>query len=122
MHIQQGSNIVRCVVDILPDSVIRINGMDAYNVTFFDNLTNRTTAYFYPPVGFNYTGYANLTVINPDGGYGVGRDVIFFSIDCPQPGLIGRGTSCRSCPAGAICPGGNRIWPQEMVRYMHKTI
>jgi len=27
-------------------------------------------------------------------------------------GQWGEGLDCKSCPDGAICPGGNRIWPQ----------
>jgi len=96
--------------DILANSTVLINGLEAYNATFAD-LSAPTSVVFYPPHGFNYTGYANVTVYNPDGGYGMGEDIIFFSIDCPQPGLIGRGTDCRACPYGGYCPGGNRIWP-----------
>ncbi len=25
---------------------------------------------------------------------------------------VGQGNQCRSCPSGAVCPGGQRIWPQ----------
>ena len=28
--------------------------------------------------------------------------------NCP----VGEGASCSPCPTGAICPGGNRVWPQ----------
>eukprot|EP00698_Gefionella_okellyi_P010305 TRINITY_DN2665_c0_g3_i2.p1 TRINITY_DN2665_c0_g3~~TRINITY_DN2665_c0_g3_i2.p1 ORF type:complete len:3735 (+),score=895.51 TRINITY_DN2665_c0_g3_i2:675-11207(+) len=57
-----------------------------------------------------FSGYTNLTVLNPDGGYTVFTDA-FFTEDCPYPGQWGRGVDCKNCTVGAICPGGYRLWP-----------
>ncbi|KNC53811.1 uncharacterized protein AMSG_12270 [Thecamonas trahens ATCC 50062] len=54
--------------------------------------------------------YVALEMVHPTGGKGV-TDV-FYTDDCPEPGWFGVGASCRPCPAGGICPGGNRVWPQ----------
>eukprot|EP00698_Gefionella_okellyi_P014030 TRINITY_DN3876_c1_g2_i1.p1 TRINITY_DN3876_c1_g2~~TRINITY_DN3876_c1_g2_i1.p1 ORF type:complete len:1915 (+),score=364.46 TRINITY_DN3876_c1_g2_i1:42-5747(+) len=59
----------------------------------------------------NYTGYCDVTIINPDGGWAVLVDGAFYTRDCPYVGFIGYGEECRRCPLGADCPGGNRIWP-----------
>ena len=91
-------------------SVVRLNDLNVRNLTI-TTVGAYSTALFNTPFGFNYTGYGNITVFNPDGGYGLAQDIVFFSEDCPQPGLIGRGVDCRQCPEGAYCPGGNRIWP-----------
>ncbi|KAH3742736.1 calcium-binding protein [Pelomyxa schiedti] len=56
-------------------------------------------------------GYQNITVTNPDGGFGVLSPGILYTEDCPEPGFYGKGTDCHPCPRGAICPGGNRLWP-----------
>lgn len=38
-------------------------------------------------------------------------DAVFFTDDCPEVGTFGRGSECVECPKGAVCPGGNRMWP-----------
>jgi hypothetical protein len=99
-------------VDMLVGARILVNGLEATNVSFWNTSADAPVrVLFFPPFNFSYEGYASLTVMNPDGGVGVERDIMYFSEDCPQVGLVGRGTSCRQCPSGAFCPGGNRIWP-----------
>eukprot|EP00698_Gefionella_okellyi_P013240 TRINITY_DN3615_c0_g1_i5.p1 TRINITY_DN3615_c0_g1~~TRINITY_DN3615_c0_g1_i5.p1 ORF type:complete len:5028 (-),score=1048.37 TRINITY_DN3615_c0_g1_i5:200-15283(-) len=56
-------------------------------------------------------GYHNVTLANPDGGFLEAVDAAFYSDDCPFEGFIGQGANCTTCPGGAHCPGGNRIWP-----------
>ena len=38
---------------------------------------------------------------------------VFYTEVCPVAGQLGKGVTCRSCPTGAECPGGERIWPLE---------
>ena len=47
---------------------------------------------------------------NPDGG--LATATIHYTRDCPTEGVFGTGDQCNACPAGATCPGGNRVWPQ----------
>ncbi len=66
---------------------------------------------FTTPPG-NMTGYAQLRVVDEDGGgYLIADDVLFITDDCPEPGQFGRGTACKACPEHATCPGGFRLWP-----------
>jgi hypothetical protein len=44
------------------------------------------TMSFFPPVNYSIIGYANLTVRNPDGGWSVVREQMFFTDDCPFVG------------------------------------
>lgn len=37
--------------------------------------------------------------------------LVFYTDDCPEEGMYGRGTSCVPCPTGATCPGGFRLRP-----------
>ena len=89
------------------------------------NFVNNATLSITIPAS-NSSGYQNLTLVNPDGGYAVFVDVFFITDDCPEPGkedsiivnfillgMYGVGLACRPCPAGATCPGGNRLWPLE---------
>ena len=100
-------------MDILINAHILINDLPASNLSYMHTQGNVShVVSLAPPDGFAYTGYANVTVINPDGGYGVGVDVLFFSEDCIEVGTIGHGTNCTECPEGAVCPGGNRLWPE----------
>jgi outer membrane protein assembly factor BamB len=67
------------------------------------------------------TGYATVTVTRLDGANGTARrgpsatsrDAIHYSDGCLREGFFGTSADdCQSCPAGATCPGGNRVWPQ----------
>jgi hypothetical protein len=35
----------------------------------------------------NTTGYRNVTILSPDGGYAHFQDALFFTDDCPYEGL-----------------------------------
>ncbi|KNC46761.1 uncharacterized protein AMSG_11755 [Thecamonas trahens ATCC 50062] len=56
-------------------------------------------------------GYRTINVTNLRSEASVLERTMFFTDDCPQPGQFGRGTACRTCPTGAYCPGGFRMWP-----------
>ena len=91
---------------------VLVNGLSVSNTTYTpsDDITV-TSVTFYPPTNFNYTGYANITVLNTDGGYATAVNALYITEDCPVAGYIGRGENCTQCPTGALCPGGNRVWP-----------
>eukprot|EP00698_Gefionella_okellyi_P002166 TRINITY_DN119_c0_g1_i2.p1 TRINITY_DN119_c0_g1~~TRINITY_DN119_c0_g1_i2.p1 ORF type:complete len:1348 (-),score=270.44 TRINITY_DN119_c0_g1_i2:1737-5780(-) len=65
---------------------------------------------FISPFSQNHTGYVDVVIRNYDGGYAVMVDAAFYTRDCPFVGYVGYGETCRPCPMGAECPGGNRIW------------
>ena len=56
-------------------------------------------------------GYANVVVKTMRGTAASIDRMLFYTIDCPEPGWIGKGQSCKPCPTGGFCPGGNRLWP-----------
>ncbi|KNC55752.1 uncharacterized protein AMSG_11149 [Thecamonas trahens ATCC 50062] len=56
-------------------------------------------------------GYQTLNVTNIRSASSILARTMYFTDDCPQPGSFGRGIACRSCPEGAYCPGGFRMWP-----------
>jgi hypothetical protein len=57
-------------------------------------------------------GYKIVTLQNLNSStYSERTGLIFYTDDCPEPGMFGRGTDCRECPVGGICPGGYRIRP-----------
>ena len=43
-----------------------------------------------------------------------GADELYFTDKCPD-GQFGTNAKqdCRPCPAGGVCPGGYRLWPQN---------
>eukprot|EP00163_Fabomonas_tropica_P031475 TRINITY_DN74_c0_g3_i1.p1 TRINITY_DN74_c0_g3~~TRINITY_DN74_c0_g3_i1.p1 ORF type:complete len:2992 (+),score=748.45 TRINITY_DN74_c0_g3_i1:263-9238(+) len=59
-------------------------------------------------------GYQRLTLLN-EGGTRVDKDHwLYFSGGCIHEQSYGTSPSeCKSCEAGAECPGGNRLWPQD---------
>lgn len=57
-------------------------------------------------------GYYTVTVINADGSRSSIEHLLFYTDDCPTPGMYGTGSKCSPCPTGADCPGGNRIRPK----------
>lgn len=62
--------------------------------------------------GNNSSRYMDVRVIDvASGDANVGRRLLYVSDDCPTPGQYGFGTDCKDCPAGGICPGGDRIIP-----------
>lgn len=83
-----------------------IGTVPARNVWFVNNYTINIET---PPL--NTSGYHNITLMNPDGGYATFSDVLFVTDICPEVGWYGVGLECRRCPIGAYCPGGNRLWP-----------
>jgi hypothetical protein len=63
-----------------------------------------------PPV--DKYGYYLLRVANPDGSMSSIANILYYTNDCPKVGTFGKGADCKPCPTGAVCPGGNRIWPK----------
>jgi hypothetical protein len=62
----------------------------------------------------NEGGYHTLAVRNPaTGGTIASGEYLFATDDCPEPGQFGTGKTCKDCPKGGVCPGGNRIWPRD---------
>jgi len=55
-------------------------------------------------------GYVSLQFINPSGG-SYSYSGFYITPDCPTPGYYGIGADCHPCPVGAVCPGGDRLWP-----------
>eukprot|EP00698_Gefionella_okellyi_P016594 TRINITY_DN4759_c0_g1_i2.p1 TRINITY_DN4759_c0_g1~~TRINITY_DN4759_c0_g1_i2.p1 ORF type:complete len:1246 (+),score=296.69 TRINITY_DN4759_c0_g1_i2:735-4472(+) len=55
--------------------------------------------------------YQNVSLFNPDGGWQLMVDALYYTDDCPFEGYYGRGLDCRPCPEGGYCPGGYRMWP-----------
>ena len=56
-------------------------------------------------------GYANISLYMASGTAANVTRLLFLTEDCPTFGMAGRGESCRPCPPGGYCPGGDRIWP-----------
>jgi hypothetical protein len=54
-----------------------------------------------------------VTIQNPDGTTATLPDGLFLTADCTEKGKFGAGGVCKECPKGALCPGGNRVWPKE---------
>ena len=63
-----------------------------------------------PPVSTD--GYVTLNLINPLGGIDTFNG-FYMTNNCPTVGFYGLAGSCKSCPAIATCPGGDRLWPIE---------
>jgi len=62
-----------------------------------------------PPIETN--GYVTLVIINPTGG-SASFSGMYVTSNCPVVGQYGVNGECESCPTGAICPGGPRVWPE----------
>lgn len=60
----------------------------------------------------NKTGYANLRAKNSDGGWTV-QETFYYAQNCAVEGQVSTLEGCQSCPTGAECPGGDRMWPLE---------
>ena len=77
--------LTSCVADVLEGAQVFIKGLPITNATY-DNSTGNYTIEFYPPSQFNFTGYMNLSIVNPDGGWTEAVDVMYFTEDCPFVG------------------------------------
>eukprot|EP00163_Fabomonas_tropica_P022290 TRINITY_DN3888_c0_g1_i1.p1 TRINITY_DN3888_c0_g1~~TRINITY_DN3888_c0_g1_i1.p1 ORF type:complete len:4143 (-),score=879.03 TRINITY_DN3888_c0_g1_i1:311-12364(-) len=58
------------------------------------------------------TGYADLEIVNIRGSYTKVSDLLYYTDTCLPPSEYGRPGDCKACPTGAVCPGGNRVWPK----------
>lgn len=68
------------------------------------------TASFVSPV-MAVEGYKTLVLRGSDGGESVWEDPdLFFTADCPQEGMYGRGTECKRCPQGVCVIAGTTRW------------
>lgn len=94
--------------DMFNDTVVLVGGIRAMNVTM--NSTRLIT--FLTPAQ-QTTGYFDMTIINPDGGFFTLANEMYYTDDCPFPGQFGKGLECKPCPEGGVCPGGYRIWPKQ---------
>eukprot|EP00698_Gefionella_okellyi_P024708 TRINITY_DN8795_c0_g1_i2.p1 TRINITY_DN8795_c0_g1~~TRINITY_DN8795_c0_g1_i2.p1 ORF type:complete len:2079 (-),score=494.13 TRINITY_DN8795_c0_g1_i2:11-6247(-) len=94
--------------DLIPGMQVFVNGSECFNVS----VTNRTQAVLVTPP-LNQTGYQNIYMRNPDGGWVTFSPGFFYTDDCPREGEFGRGLNCIACPAGGICPGGFRVQAVE---------
>jgi hypothetical protein len=60
----------------------------------------------------NIPGYTALRLFNGAVQTSASTSTLLFATDdCPEHGQYGTGADCRPCPEGAVCPGGNRLWP-----------
>eukprot|EP00698_Gefionella_okellyi_P007559 TRINITY_DN1855_c0_g1_i3.p1 TRINITY_DN1855_c0_g1~~TRINITY_DN1855_c0_g1_i3.p1 ORF type:complete len:3930 (+),score=866.22 TRINITY_DN1855_c0_g1_i3:1305-13094(+) len=91
------------------DTSVLINSSWAINSTTSDD--NATLSLMTPPLNLASNTYVDMALYSPDGGYLVVYDALFMTDDCPYEGQWGYGLNCSSCPAGAFCPGGYRMWP-----------
>jgi hypothetical protein len=58
-------------------------------------------------------GYKHVEFVDPSNLTVVRESWVYYTDSCPNPGDWGTGLSCRPCPTGAICPGGERIMPMQ---------
>lgn len=58
------------------------------------------------------TGYQTVRVSTPSGGQVAVSRRLYVSASCAERGRYDDGSGCAPCPAGAECPGGDRLWPQ----------
>eukprot|EP00698_Gefionella_okellyi_P024988 TRINITY_DN9001_c0_g1_i1.p1 TRINITY_DN9001_c0_g1~~TRINITY_DN9001_c0_g1_i1.p1 ORF type:complete len:4472 (-),score=913.68 TRINITY_DN9001_c0_g1_i1:1438-14763(-) len=106
---QLGTNASVVGLDFLFGMQVFVNGSATTNVTVLDY----NTVLFQVP-STNYTNiYLSLYLLNPDGGFLLYSNALYYTDICPNVGEFGIGLECRSCPAGAYCPGGRRIWPSS---------
>eukprot|EP00698_Gefionella_okellyi_P002227 TRINITY_DN12046_c0_g1_i1.p1 TRINITY_DN12046_c0_g1~~TRINITY_DN12046_c0_g1_i1.p1 ORF type:complete len:963 (-),score=208.55 TRINITY_DN12046_c0_g1_i1:1442-4165(-) len=102
--------------DFLPGVQAWLGIQPCVNLTVITQ-TARTAVINMVTPGLNATGnftqgvYVNMTFLNPDGGFYLWREPVFVTASCPYEGQFGIGLACRNCPAGAVCPGGFRVWP-----------
>ena len=54
-------------------------------------------------------GYANISLYMASGTAANVTRLLFLTEDCPTFGMAGRGASCRPCPPGGYCPGGQDL-------------
>ena len=62
------------------------------------------TLLFQPPPSTT-VGYVDLRVVNPDGGYRLIPQVLYYTDQCLLVGYYGPADGCLPCPPRAICPG-----------------
>eukprot|EP00698_Gefionella_okellyi_P015322 TRINITY_DN4320_c0_g3_i1.p1 TRINITY_DN4320_c0_g3~~TRINITY_DN4320_c0_g3_i1.p1 ORF type:complete len:1843 (-),score=404.46 TRINITY_DN4320_c0_g3_i1:432-5939(-) len=103
-----GRNITIQAYDPLPGIAIYVAGSPCINITFAANFTLFCMS---SPVNVPPDSYQNISLWNPDGGWQLLIEPVFFTEDCPYEGLYGRGLQCQTCPEGGYCPGGYRMWP-----------
>jgi hypothetical protein len=65
---------------------------------------------FFTPV-FATSQYVDISLVQCEKVESKLSHVLFVSDDCPVAGSFGKGTDCKPCPKGGVCPGGNRIYP-----------
>lgn len=58
------------------------------------------------------TGYIDVALSQCEGVITTLPGALYITDDCPVAGSFGKGTDCKPCPEGGICPGGNRIVPK----------
>eukprot|EP00727_Mastigamoeba_balamuthi_P005371 m51a1_g14832 hypothetical protein (4244) ;mRNA; f:692485-711070 len=58
-------------------------------------------------------GYRDVLFQNPDGGEVLLNESLYFTSGCLTVGMYGASDHCKSCPTGATCPGGDRVWPDD---------
>eukprot|EP00698_Gefionella_okellyi_P007641 TRINITY_DN1869_c0_g2_i1.p1 TRINITY_DN1869_c0_g2~~TRINITY_DN1869_c0_g2_i1.p1 ORF type:complete len:2455 (-),score=429.36 TRINITY_DN1869_c0_g2_i1:10699-18063(-) len=90
--------------EFVPGMSAWITGVEATNQTVVNATYFKMTS---PQV--NFTGQAQLILVNPDGGKLI-YPTIFVTDNCPFQGQFGYGLDCKPCPVGAYCPGGPRIY------------
>jgi hypothetical protein len=57
--------------------------------------------------------YADIVITNPaaDQATTAGNAIYYTNLVCTVGTQYPVGSECRPCPTGAVCPGGNRVWP-----------
>eukprot|EP00698_Gefionella_okellyi_P009938 TRINITY_DN2556_c0_g1_i3.p1 TRINITY_DN2556_c0_g1~~TRINITY_DN2556_c0_g1_i3.p1 ORF type:complete len:3589 (+),score=699.74 TRINITY_DN2556_c0_g1_i3:128-10894(+) len=102
--------------DFLPGMQAWLGIQSCINLTVAAQTSRQAVLNMVTP-GFNSTGnftngvYANISFLNPDGGFYMWHEPVFITESCPFEGQFGIGLACQTCPPGAICPGGFRVWP-----------
>lgn len=117
-----------CVADLFPDTLITVDNIPVLNLTVTNatafssssssgntrrmllqssssesNFTRGTAmvAQFMTPV-INESSYFDVVIVNPDGGYYVFEDAVYYTMDCPMVGTLPV-SHPRCCHPAALC-------------------
>ena len=86
-----------------------------FSVEVDDTAGLYTLTFLVPPT--DRTGYTEFSVETSTGGVARLNRVLYYGEKCAESGMYGEGLSCRHCPDGGHCPGGNRsvlLWIREV--------
>ena len=106
------------VDDVRPGVVVSVGGVRlADDAVTFDESRRRQPQESVLLVSFSGleldNGFHDVAVRNTDGGNARLGDVLYMHRVCAQNGKLAKGGSCVSCPKGAVCPGGDRLFSDD---------